>query len=158
MMNPQGGQTNSMPGMDMPGDIKSNDNKSNPVKEIPAESKPSKDNSMPGMDMPANPKPVKKNTSASCASSPLMQPATFGVSGNCEMCKDRIEEAATSVKGVSAASWDVKTKKINVKYDATLSSISDIQKAIAKAGHDTGKFKADDRVYKSLPECCLYRK
>lgn len=29
MMNPQGGQTNSMPGMDMPGDTKSNDSKKN---------------------------------------------------------------------------------------------------------------------------------
>ena len=158
MMNPQGGQTNSMPGMDMPGDIKSNDNKSNPVKEIPAESKPSKDNSMPGMDMPANPKPVKKNTSASSASSPLMQPATFGVSGNCEMCKDRIEEAAKSVKGVASAVWDVKTKIIKVEYNGNLTNLNTIQKTIAMAGHDTGKFKADDKVYKSLPECCLYRK
>ena len=34
---------------------------------------------------------------------------------------------------------------------------SAIQKAIAKAGHDTEKFKAPDKVYKQLPECCLYR-
>jgi len=39
MMNPQGGQTSLMPGMDMPGDIKSKDTKS-----------------MPGMDMTVTPK------------------------------------------------------------------------------------------------------
>jgi Cu(I)/Ag(I) efflux system membrane fusion protein len=33
-----------------------------------------------------------------------------------------------------------------------------IQKAIANAGHDTEKIKAEDKVYNTLPECCKYRK
>lgn len=158
MMNPQGGQTNSMPGMDMPGDIKSNDKKNTPLKEKPAESKPAKDNSMPGMDMPETPKPVKKNTSASSASSLLIQPATFGVSGNCEMCKDRIEKAAISVKGVATAVWDVKSKKINIEYDDKLTNLNVIQKSIAMIGHDTEKVKADVKTFDALPDCCKYRK
>jgi len=158
MMNPQGGQTNSMPGMDMPGDTKSDNTKNQTGKKAPVETAPAKDNSMPGMDMPETPKPVKKNTSASNASSPVIQHATFSVSGNCEMCKDRIEEAAKSVKGVTTAVWDVKTKKIDVTYNNTVKGIAAIQKAIARAGHDTGKYKADDKVYNSLPKCCLYRK
>ena len=158
MMNPQGGQTNSMPGMDMPGDSKSNDNKSTTAKEKPVESKPAKDNSMPGMDMPETPKPVKKNASANTASSQLMQPFTFGVSGKCEMCKERIEEAAKSVKGVASVVWDVKTKKIKVEYNDNLTNPNAIQKAIAGVGHDTEKVKANDKTYNSLPECCKYRK
>lgn len=84
--------------------------------------------------------------------------AAFIVSGNCEMCKDRIEEAAKSVKGVTSAVWDAKTKIIKVEYNDKISTINTIQKAIAFAGHDTEKYKANNKVYNSLPECCKYRK
>jgi len=158
MMNPKGEQTNSMPGMDMPGNTKSIDTKNIPAKKVPAKAKPANDNSMPGMNIPETSKPVKKNTAGSNTSAPAFKQATFGVSGNCEMCKDRIEEAAKSVKGVSTAIWNVKSKKIKVEFNSSLTSPEAIQKAIAKAGHDTGKYKADDKTYSSLPECCLYRK
>ena len=83
---------------------------------------------------------------------------TFKVSGNCDMCKERIENAAKAVKGVSNAVWDVNTKIISVSYDDKLTGIDLIQKEIANAGHDNDKYKASDAVYKQLPECCLYRK
>ena len=60
--------------------------------------------------------------------------------------------------GVSSAAWDVTTKKIAVEFNSKATNPDAIQKAIAKAGHDTEKFKAPDEVYKQLPECCLYRK
>jgi membrane fusion protein, copper/silver efflux system len=84
--------------------------------------------------------------------------ASFKVSGNCEMCKARIEHAAKSVRGLQTAVWDIQAKTIRVVYNEKETSQDDIQKAIAKAGHDTEKFKADDNVYNSLPGCCLYRK
>ncbi len=158
MMNPQGGTTSSMPGMIMPGDTKTGDAKNIPVKETPAETKPQKDNSMPGMDMPATPKSQIPIPIAIGTKSQTVQQTTFGVSGNCEMCKDRIEKAAKSVKGVTTAVWDVNSKKINVTYNSSLDGIASIQKAIARVGHDTGKYKADDKVYNALPECCLYKK
>ena len=135
MMNPIGvKKASSMPGMDMPGD----------------KSKESK--SMSGMDMPADSKP------AGNAKSQTLQLATFGVSGNCEQCKERIETAAKSVTGVSSAIWDLDTKKIKVEFNSLAANSDAIQKAIAKVGNDTEKFKASDEVYKQLPECCLYRK
>jgi membrane fusion protein, copper/silver efflux system len=82
----------------------------------------------------------------------------FLVSGNCDMCRARIEKAALSVNGVSAAKWDAKTRKISVDFDSTRTDQIIIQKAIAKVGHDTELFNADDVTYKSLPECCHYRK
>lgn len=112
-----------------------------------------KANPLPGMLMPENPKSEIRNLK-----SPTVQHAIFSVSGNCEMCKDRIEEAAKSVKGVTSAIWDVKTKKIEVTYNKNVNGIETIQKAIAGAGHDTGKYKADAKVYNSLPSCCKYRK
>jgi len=82
---------------------------------------------------------------------------SFHVSGNCDMCKERIETAAKSVKGVLKAVWNVDTKKIKIEYNSMETSIIDIQKVIAKAGHDTEKFKTDSKTYNALPACCLYR-
>lgn len=80
------------------------------------------------------------------------------VAGNCDLCKERIETAAKSVSGVSSADWSTETKLLQVQFDASKTNSDAIQKMIAKVGHDTETFKAQDEVYKALPECCLYRK
>lgn len=81
------------------------------------------------------------------------------VQGLCEMCQDRIEKAAMSVMGVSSADWGSKTKILHLNYDKKETNIETVSKAIAKAGHDVGeKYKADDKVYNTLPGCCKYRK
>lgn len=82
---------------------------------------------------------------------------TFTVHGDCGMCKRRIEGAAKSVNGVKTASWENEFQMITVTYDETRTKPINIHKAIAAAGHDTEKVKADDKKYKSLPECCRYR-
>jgi Cu(I)/Ag(I) efflux system membrane fusion protein len=87
-----------------------------------------------------------------------MEHQTIKVSGECEMCKDRIETAAKSVAGVTSAEWGAETKMLHVQFDGGKTKLDDIQKAIAKVGHDTEKYKASDAAYKALPECCLYRK
>lgn len=101
-------------------------------------------------------KPSMMNTSQSAHMS--MSNTSFMVSGLCEMCKDRIEKAALSVNGVSKASWNVDKKEATIVFDNTITDKLSVQKAIALAGHDTGPFKADDKTYNALPECCLYRK
>ncbi len=81
---------------------------------------------------------------------------SFKVAGSCSMCKDRIEKTALSVNGVNKANWDEKSQTVHIDFDLQKTNSDEIQKAIAKAGHDTEKFKAPDSVYKSLPACCLY--
>lgn len=85
------------------------------------------------------------------------QTDSFKVYGNCEMCKERIEEAA-AVPGVRTAVWDVKTKQLKVSYDPAKIKNGTIQQKIAAAGHDTEKQKAPDAVYNKLPECCQYER
>jgi Cu(I)/Ag(I) efflux system membrane fusion protein len=80
------------------------------------------------------------------------------VQGTCGMCKTRIEKAAKDVKGVISASWEAKTKQLQLNYDAAQVTVDDISKAVAKSGHDTDKHKADDKRYDGLPGCCKYRK
>lgn len=141
-MNPSGGaKASSMPGMIMPGDPK-----------------PKEPKSMPGMDIPANPKPTSNNSPTGKTSSQNLLNNVFGVSGNCEQCKERIETAAKSVSGVSSAEWITETKMLHVQFDGAKTNPDVIQKAIAQVGHDTEKYKATDIAYKELPECCLYRK
>jgi Cu(I)/Ag(I) efflux system membrane fusion protein len=93
-----------------------------------------------------------------------MQAATTGgehvmmnVQGLCEMCKDRIEKAAKSVGGVTSASWDLNTKQLHLEFDPNKTSSDAVAKAIAAAGHDTEKYKADQATYDTLPACCKYR-
>ena len=80
----------------------------------------------------------------------------FNVKGNCSLCETRIETAAKSVMGVSAADWDQKTTLLTVTFDTSKTNSHKIQAAIAAAGHDTPMHKAKDEVYNSLPACCKY--
>jgi copper chaperone CopZ len=82
---------------------------------------------------------------------------TIKVSGNCEMCKARIEKAAKT-EGVSSASWDSKTKLLTVSYDPSKTSTDALAKKVAAVGHDAGKYKADDKTYEALPACCHYER
>lgn len=78
------------------------------------------------------------------------------VSGNCDMCKARIEKAAR-FDGVSKAEWDTKSKILSLTYDPAKTNIDQIGKKVAAVGHDNEKAKADDKVYSTLPACCQYR-
>jgi copper chaperone CopZ len=83
---------------------------------------------------------------------------SFEVTGNCEMCKKRIEKATFSVKGVKMANWDIPSNIISIIHDPSKAPVEIIQKAIARVGHDTPLEKADDDVYDKLPMCCLYER
>ncbi|AWM14609.1 heavy metal transporter [Flavobacterium sediminis] len=82
--------------------------------------------------------------------------ATFGVRGNCEMCKSTIEEAVHQLEGISKADWDVSKKQISVSFDASKTNLEAIHKAIADAGYDTDKLNGSTEAYDNLPECCQY--
>lgn len=81
---------------------------------------------------------------------------TIKVLGNCEMCKARIEKAA-KIEGINKADWSDETKLLTIVYDPSKVKSDDVQKKIAAVGHDTPKFKADDKTYAKLPGCCKYR-
>lgn len=78
------------------------------------------------------------------------------VSGNCSMCKNRIEKAAMGLSGVFTANWSAETKMLHLQCDSLKTNLQTIANAIAKAGHDTELKKADTTVYDDLPKCCRY--
>ena len=81
---------------------------------------------------------------------------SFGVRGNCGMCKKTIEGAVNAVEGVSAANWDVDKKKIDVTFDGSKTDEMAIHNAIAVSGYDTDKVAGNQEAYNNLPGCCQY--
>jgi copper chaperone CopZ len=81
---------------------------------------------------------------------------SFGVRGNCGMCKSTIEKAANTVTGVTSAKWDVDKKKVDVSFDNSKTDLITIHNAIAESGYDTEKVKGDLVAYEGLPGCCKY--
>ena len=82
---------------------------------------------------------------------------TFTVAGNCALCEKRIEKAA-DLPGVKSADWDMNTHQLAVSYNPKKVNLSQIQQAIADAGHDTPQFKASDESYNQLHACCKYER
>lgn len=85
-----------------------------------------------------------------------MVDATFGVRGNCGMCKTTIEEAAKSVQGVANANWDKTKKKIDLTLEDKGLDLMSVHNAIAASGYDTDKVGANEDAYNKLPSCCQY--
>ena len=82
--------------------------------------------------------------------------STISVKGNCDQCKERIENAA-DIKGVKNAKWDEKNKIATVTYDTKKVTLEQIEKAIARAGYETASQKANEEAYRNLPSCCKYQ-
>lgn len=85
---------------------------------------------------------------------------TFGVRGNCGMCKSTIESATMSIEGVDTASWSTESKMISINLTSEINDqfINDIHNAIAKSGYDTELSTALDEDYDKLPMCCKYNR
>ena len=80
---------------------------------------------------------------------------TIPVSGNCGMCKSKIEKAAKTA-GAADAKWDVDAKTLTVKYNSSTTNAAKIQTAVAAVGYDTRDVKATDEAYNKLHGCCKY--
>ncbi len=98
----------------------------------------------------------KETTTTEVATNMAMTDVSFGVRGNCGLCKKTIEKAANGVKGVLSANWNVEQKKIDVSFDDSKTNAMAIHKAIAASGYDTEKVLGSKEAFKNLPGCCQY--
>ena len=78
------------------------------------------------------------------------------VSGNCEMCKKRIEKAAFSISGVKSAEWHIDDATLHLIINENKCTVLDVENVIAKVGHDTQDVRATDEDYETLHTCCAY--
>jgi hypothetical protein len=82
---------------------------------------------------------------------------TFKVSGNCGMCKSKIEKAAKAA-GATSAEWNKETKMITVSFNSSSTSTAKIQKKIAAVGYDNEGAVAPQESYDKLHGCCKYER
>lgn len=101
-------------------------------------------------------KKTTTETEQTTSTAVAVKESTFGVRGNCGMCKNTIETAANGVDGVNKAEWDKLRKEIKVSYDGSKTNIDAIHNAIAASGYDTDKVMGDTSAYENLPGCCKY--
>jgi len=92
------------------------------------------------------------------AQKPKWEKANFQVSGKCDMCKTKIEKAATGTEGVKTARWNVVNGKMKVKFNPVITNTDKIQQIISSVGYDTEKYKATDEAYNNLHHCCKYER
>ena len=81
---------------------------------------------------------------------------SFGVKGNCGMCKETIESAANSLDGVITADWNKETKQLSLVYDSQTIDLLSVHEAIANSGYGTELVGYDMDKYENLPLCCKY--
>jgi|ERR1041385_3332318 copper chaperone CopZ len=75
-------------------------------------------------------------------------------SGECDMCKKKIEGEIGKMAGVKKAELDVATHVLTVEYNPKKVSPDKIRKAISDIGYDADDVKANNRAQKELPQCC----
>lgn len=100
-------------------------------------------------------KEVEKTVEATIASV-VTKEVTFGVRGNCGMCKETIEKAVKEVAGVTEANWDKVKKEIKVSFEESKTDVNAIHNAVAASGYDTDKVAGSEEAYGNLPMCCKY--
>lgn len=84
-----------------------------------------------------------------------VETSKFVVKGVCNMCKDRIENAAL-IKGVKFAEWDKATDTLTVVYRTDKQELKKIHEAIAESGHTTDQVECNMEAYNKLHSCCKY--
>ena len=81
---------------------------------------------------------------------------TLVVSGICEMCEERIENAAL-INGVKKVEWSSDTQLLIVVYRPDKVTLEEIAISINEAGHDNELFICTDEQYDRVHSCCKYR-
>ena len=79
-----------------------------------------------------------------------MKKEKYTVTGmTCSACSSRVEKAVSSLKGMEKASVNLLTNSMQVEYDDSILSSSDIENAVINAGYGIGGSDATSSSAKS---------
>lgn len=93
-------------------------------------------------------KPASKN----------VQTITIQTNGVCQKCADRFNENVPYFKGVKASTYDTKTAKLTITYDAKKTNPDKLREDVSKLGYNADNVKADQAARAKLPACCRAEK
>lgn len=86
------------------------------------------------------------------------QTVTIQTNGVCQKCADKFKENVPYFKGVKSYSYDMKTAKLTVHYDAKKTNPDQLRQEISKLGYNADNVKADAAARAKLPACCRAEK
>lgn len=79
---------------------------------------------------------------------------TIQTNGVCQKCADLFNSQVPYFKGVKDYSYDAKTAKITVTYDAAKTNPDQLRAQISKLGYNADGVEADPAARAKLPACC----
>lgn len=86
------------------------------------------------------------------------QTVTIQTNGVCQKCADKFKENVPYFKGVKSYSYDMKTSKLTINYDAKKTNPDQLRKEVSKLGYNADNVKADEAARAKLPACCKVEK
>jgi periplasmic mercuric ion binding protein len=72
----------------------------------------------------------------------------------CSTCKENIEDALYSIRGVTFVHVSKRDKIAEIDYNSTKTSIVKLENIITSIGYDANDKKADTIAYQNLKDCC----
>ena len=101
---------------------------------------------------------ITLGASAQKAASKNEQTVTIQTNGVCQKCADKFKENVPYFKGVKSYSYDMKTAKLTINYDAKKTNPDQLRQEISKLGYNADNVKADAAARAKLPACCRVEK
>ena len=83
-----------------------------------------------------------------------VQTVVIQTNGVCQKCADKFSENVPFFKGVKTYSYDMKTAKLTINYDASKTDPDQLRKQISKLGYNADNVPADKAAREALPACC----
>ena len=83
---------------------------------------------------------------------------TIQTNGVCQKCADRFKENVPYFKGVKSYTYDMKTAKLTINYDAKKTNPDQLRQEVSKLGYNADNVKADAAARAKLPACCRAEK
>lgn len=82
------------------------------------------------------------------------QIVTIQTNGTCEQCKKIMMENIPQWPGVKECSYDMKSAKVTITFDAKNTNVDKLREGIRHLGYDADNVKADPEARAKLPKCC----
>lgn len=88
------------------------------------------------------------------ATTPVIQKVVIQTNGVCLKCEALFKENVPFFKGVKDYTYDPKTSKMTISYDAKKTNPDLLRQQISKLGYNADNVKADPAARAKLPACC----
>ena len=78
----------------------------------------------------------------------------LSTSGQCGMCKERIEAALAFAPGIQFVELSMVDMALTVKYKTKKIDLQGVKKLVSDLGYSAGDMKANEDAMNKLPMCC----